>query len=103
MPITLPAALASGPPESPGWIAALVCSMPCSVSVVPLPWSPAVIVRLTALMMPGATVGLPPWPPALPMARTGVPSETCEELPTETVFRPEAFCNWSSATSSEAS
>ena len=77
--------------------------MPCSVSVVPLPWSPAMIVRLVALMMPCATVGLPPCPPALPMARTGVPSETWAELPTETVFRPEAFCNWSSATSSVAS
>jgi hypothetical protein len=48
MPITLPAALGSGPPESPRGNAALVCSMAGSVSVVPQPRSPAGIVRSVA-------------------------------------------------------
>src|SRR5579875_1378333 len=90
MPITWPAALASGPPESPGSIWALVCSIPCRVSDMPPPWSLAVIVRFSALMTPCATVDEPPCPSALPMARTGVPRVTWEEFPTFTVGSPEA-------------
>ena len=83
---------------------ALVCSMPCSVSVfTPLPESLAVMVRFSAVMAPLVTVGLPPVPPAFPMATTPVPRFTLAESPTWTVLRPEAPCSLTSATSSVGS
>ena len=56
-------------------------------------WSRAVIVPATA-------VGVPPVPPALPTATTGWPTLTFGGLAGGDVFSPEAFCSWSSATSS---
>ena len=102
MPMTWPASLVSAPPESPCWIGALVCSMWFRSSVVLEPWSLAWIERLSALMMPAASLA-PPCPSALPSASTGVPRLTSEELPKVSVGRPEAPCSWSSATSSVAS
>ena len=104
MPITWPAALDSGPPESPAAIGALVCSMPCSVSLLaPLPESLAVMVRFSAVIVPLVTVGVPPVPPALPMATTPVPRVTLAESPTDTVFSPDAPTSLISATSSTGS
>jgi hypothetical protein len=102
IPITWPALLASAPPESPCWIAALVCIMWYRYSVVPEPWSLAWMDRSSALMIPGAGVA-PPRPSALPSASTAVPRLTCAELPKLTVGRPEASRSWSSATSSVSS
>ena len=90
IPITRPAASASGPPESPGLMSALVCSTPCRVSVRPELWSLATMVRPRLLITPGATVGEPPWPASLPMARTGVPTPTSEESPVLTAVSPAA-------------
>ena len=102
IPITWPSASASGPPESPGRMSALVCSMPCRVSVRPELWSLATMVRSRLLITPGATVGEPPCPPSLPMARTGVPTRTRAELPIVTALSRGAPCTWSRATSSVA-
>ena len=52
IPMTLPAVLASGPPESPCTMPALVCSMPCSVSLVAAPLSLAVMVRFMPVIEP---------------------------------------------------
>src|SRR5215831_2886079 len=103
MPITCPAAFASGPPESPSAICALVWSMLCSVSLAPEPASLAVIVRWSAVIDPLVTVGFPFTPPALPSATTGEPRVTLDESPTWTVFSPDTPVSLSSATSSVAS
>ena len=55
------AVLASGPPESPCTMPALVCSMPCSVSLVAAPLSLAVIVLFMPVMEP-TTAGKRPAP-----------------------------------------
>src|SRR4051794_25234377 len=57
IPMTSPAALASGPPESPSWIRALVWMVPRNVSDVPVEESCGRIVRLSAVTCPAATVG----------------------------------------------
>ncbi len=103
MPMTAPAELTSGPPESPSWMGASVCSMPCRVSLDLAPLSLAWMVRFFALMMPWAVDGRPPRPWALPIARTGSPSLTLPESPMLIVFRPEAPCRRSRAMSSLAS
>src|SRR5262249_50548316 len=103
MPITCPAAFASGPPESPSAICALVWSMLCSVSLAPEPASLAVIVRCSAVIDPLVTVGFPPWPPALPSATTREPRVTLDESPTRTVLSPDTPVSLSSAMSSELS
>ncbi len=80
MPITWPLALIRGPPESPGWIAASVWSMLESCSLSPS-GSVAVIDWPKAVTDPLAVLGLPPTPPALPIATTVSPTETLVELP----------------------
>ena len=67
-PTTVPEAVVSAPPESPEMSAALVASMPPSVSEVPSNWSDAVTDRPTPVIVPDVTVGVPPVPPALPTA-----------------------------------
>src|SRR5260221_11869933 len=71
IPITCPAELTRGPPESPGAIVALLWISPVKRSEeVPLL---AVIDRLRATIIPWLTLGVPPTPPALPIAPTGSP------------------------------
>ena len=100
IPITRPSAPASGPPESPGRMSALVCIMPCSVSFRPELWSVATMVRSRLLITPGATVGEPPCPASFPMASTGVPTRTGAELPIPTALSRGTPRTWSRATSS---
>ena len=54
IPMTRPLASASGPPESPGLMSALVWNIPCRVSVSPELWSLATMVRPRLLITPGA-------------------------------------------------
>ena len=91
MPMTTPRIVTSGPPESPGWIGALVWMSPESCSDVPLDWSDAVIDWFRAVMVPAAVLGVPPAPPALPMPITDWPTEAVRESPRFAVARPEAF------------
>ena len=98
MPTTSPEVLSSGPPESPGWMPALVWIRPCSCSALPASSSDAVMVLPVAVTLPVATDGVPPLPRALPTATTFWPACTPAELRL-TVCRPEAFCSWSTATS----
>ncbi len=98
MPTTSPLVLTRGPPESPGWMPALVSISPLSCSALPADSSEAVMVRPVPVTLPVATDGVPPLPPALPSATTFWPLCTPEELRL-TVVRPEAFCSWSTATS----
>jgi len=90
MPMTWPAELASGPPESPETMSALVWIMLWRVSwVTEPPWSPAVMVWFSAVTWPAAgTMAL--CPSALPMATTESPVLMAAELPIGTVFRPDA-------------
>ncbi len=71
IPITWPAALASGPPESPGRMSAFVSSMPNRVSISSELESLALIVRSRLLMTPGATVGEPPCAGFVPDGQDG--------------------------------
>ena len=98
MPTTSPWVLTSGPPESPGWMPALVWIRPWSRSALPADSSEAVMVLPVAVTLPVATDGVPPLPPALPSATTFWPLCTPEELRL-TVCSPEAFTSWSTATS----
>jgi hypothetical protein len=75
IPITWPAPSASAPPESPGWIWALVCSMWFRNSVLSDPASVAWMDLSSPLMVPAAGV-TPPRPWASPRASTGVPMLT---------------------------
>ena len=74
MPITLPSASTSGPPELPGLIAASVC-------IAPAIWKPVspVIERSTAETTP--TTSDCASPNGEPIAATGVPTRTSSELP----------------------
>ena len=99
MPITCPAVLTSAPPESPGWMAALWWMSPDSCSDVPEPSSEAVIDALRPVILPTATDGVPPLPPAFPSATTFWPTAADEDLPVLTVCSPEAPCSCSTATS----
>ena len=74
-PRTWPEVLTSAPPESPGWMSALVSMRPLSCSDVPSPWSLAVIDWLSAVTVPPAALGVPPVPPALPTPTTSSPTE----------------------------
>jgi hypothetical protein len=103
MPITVPAASTSGPPELPGAIGASVCSSPCSRSRFALVWSVAVMARPVAEIMPWLTGGLPPRPSALPMASTWSPAATREELPNRTAGRPDSPLTRSTAMSAPGS
>ena len=100
MPMTCPAGLTSGPPESPGWMLAFVSSMPLSCSDELPSSSLAVIDWFRAVIVPAATDGVPPLPPALPSATTCSPEVTCDELPGDTVASPDAPCSCSTAMSS---
>ena len=53
--------------------------------------------------MPVTTLGVPPVPPALPMATTWSPVATFDESAALMVVRPEAPSSWMTATSSVAS
>ena len=99
MPMTRPAELTSGPPESPATMFAFVSIIPCSVSEVTAPpWSLAVMVWLIPVTWPVAeTISLRP--SALPMAITVAPVLTWLESPVGTGCRPDAFCSWISAMS----
>lgn len=103
MPITWPWELTSAPPESPGWMSALVWISPVSCSLTPDPSSEAVMDWFRSVTVPLATDGVPPLPPALPSAVTVSPLCTEEESPRLAVVRPDAFCSWITATSSPAS
>ncbi len=48
---------------------------------------------------PPAALGVPPVPPALPMATTAWPTATLDESPSCAVLRPEAPFNWMRAMS----
>src|SRR5579884_2190255 len=66
IPMTWPFVLTKGPPESPGWIGALVSIMPFRVSALEPSSSLAVMLWLSACTVPVTTDGGPPTPPALP-------------------------------------
>ena len=103
MPITWPLMFASGPPESPGTICALVCSMPCSVSrPFALPSSLAVMVSFRPVIEP-MKGGAPPWPSALPSATTTSPILTLDESPIGIVRKPDAPVSLITATSLDLS
>ena len=74
MPMTCPAVLTSGPPESPGWMPALWWMSPVSCSGGARPSSEAVIDAPRPAMWPVATAGVPPLPSALPSATTFWPA-----------------------------
>ena len=100
IPMTWPAELTSGPPESPGWIGALVWISPVSCSeLLAEPSSLAVMDWLSDVTLPVTTDGCPPLPSAFPMATTFWPTVTVEESPKVTVCRPDAFCSCSTAMS----
>src|ERR1700730_9295850 len=103
MPMTWPAALTRGPPESPGWMGAFIWMSPVRVSALAPPGSLAVIVWLTASTVPATTAGVPPTPPALPIATTGSPGATAEESPTTIGLRPDTPWIWMTAMSSVGS
>ncbi len=103
MPTTSPLRFSSGPPESPGWMLALVWSTPTRRSDVPVPSSLAVIDEARPVTLPVATDGSPPRPPALPTATTWSLSWTPEESPMVAVARPDAFLSFSTAMSRLAS
>jgi hypothetical protein len=99
IPITLPAVLTSGPPESPDSTGASVSISPDSCSAAPLVRDPAVMERLSPVTRPATALGVPPSPPALPIATTGSPTFRDEESATDTVERPDAPCSCSTAMS----
>ena len=68
MPTTCPALLTRGPPESPGWTLAFTSMSPVNCSGLLPSSSLAVMDWLSVVTVPGATLGVPPVPPALPMA-----------------------------------
>ena len=88
IPITCPAALMTGPPESPGSIAASTWMVPDSVSLPPVS-SAAVTVWSSAATVPVTAAGLPPRPSALPIAVTGSPTVTVDGSPMTTVLSPD--------------
>ena len=102
IPTTCPAALTSGPPESPGWIGASISMTLPNDSVPPRP-SLTVMDCPRFEMLPWVTVGVPPWPSALPMATTSWPTERVEESARVTVGSPDKPWICRSATSSVGS
>ncbi len=88
--MTVPAEPASGPPESPGSIRAVVASMPRSVSLNPAAPSSAWIVRPVPVMTPGETAGEPPEPAWFPKEMTGEPAATVAESPRGAAASPAA-------------
>ncbi len=90
MPMTRPSLLTSGPPESPGWIGALVWIIPVRISGFWPVSSAAVICCPSAVTVPVATAGAPPRPWALPRAVTLSPMCTIEESPIGAVDSPDA-------------
>src|SRR5260370_40746922 len=76
MPTTRPDVSTRGPPESPGWIGALISMSPLRVSALPPPWSLAVIVWLRVVTPPRLTAGPPPRPRAFPPAAPPSPAHT---------------------------
>ncbi len=93
----------SGPPESPAWMLAFVSSRPVSCSEEPEDSSDAVIDWLSAVIVPGATDGVPPTPPALPSAVTLSPTPTVPESPVVAVVSPDAPESCSTAMSCDSS
>src|SRR3954463_1440284 len=98
MPTTASEESSSGPPESPAWMAASVSISPVRCSGLLPSESLAVMLRSTAVTVPGAALGVPPVPPALPTPVTASPVDTADEL-VFTVARPEASTSWTTATS----
>ena len=95
-----PLGLTIGPPESPGWIGALVWIIPCSVSGFwPLSLGGDRLVRPPRRHRPCA-LGVPPWPPAFPIATMGWPMSSGAGLAGVIVGRPDAPFSWMTATSS---
>ena len=101
IPTTLPSVFTSGPPESPGWIGADIWIMPCRVSELPVPSSPAVTFWSSAVTEPWVAAETPR-PPALPMATTLSPTLTLESARL-TVLSPDTLSIWINATSSTTS
>ena len=89
MPMTWPEVLTSEPPESPGWMPALVSIRPVRFSELPPPSSLAVIDWFRAVIDPPAALGVPPVPPALPTPTTAWPTAAVPVL-VETVCSPLA-------------
>src|SRR3984893_2304261 len=100
MPPTGPAPFTSGPPESPGWRAALVWMRPLRFSEVPAVGSLAVMSRLRPTTRPWLIDGGPG--PARAMATDTTPSPTrpLEESPKGATLRPDAPWSWITDTSS---
>ena len=97
MPMTWADEFTSEPPESPGWMSALVSMRPVRFSELPPLSSLAVIDWLRATTDPPALLGVPPVPPALPTPTTASPTEACESV--VTVWRPLAPVSCTTATS----
>ena len=102
MPITCPAASTNGPPESPAWIGASVWIIPIRCSTLPESSSAAVIDWPSLVTVPETALGVPPLPPALPMATTAWPT-LAGALAKETVRRCDAPVICSTATSAVTS
>ena len=98
MPTTRPDALASGPPESPGWMPASTWMRPSRVSLEPSV-SDATMRWSSAVTRPGAIDGAPPFPPALPSPTTASPTERSAARPIGAVVSPETPWILMSATS----
>ena len=82
IPITRPAASASGPPELPGLMGASVWITSGRFSPVWLRPAPTLVrVRCTAEITPTVTEPNPVAPSGLPMAATGCPGRTLVESP----------------------
>ena len=76
---------------------------PVNCSAEPDDSSEAVIDWSRSVTVPGAADGVPPAPPALPIATTLSPTATVLELPREAVCSPEAPWSFMTATSEVAS
>ena len=90
MPMTVPSASMSEPPESPGWMSASVSMRPLSRSDVPLDELVAVMDLSRPVTLPAASIGCPPSPPALPRPTTGSPTRTVDESPIGAGVSPDA-------------
>ncbi|COY83621.1 Uncharacterised protein [Mycobacterium tuberculosis] len=97
IPTTCPRPLTTGPPESPGWIAASNWINPFNVSSAPVSESDACTVWPSATTLPGTARGVPPCPPLLPIATTGSPTATPPPIAAD--GRPPAPRSCSTATS----
>ena len=98
MPTTAFDVFSSGPPESPGSMSASVWMRPVRSSGLLPSSSVAVMLLPSPVTWPGAALGVPPVPPALPTPTTSSPTETVPDA-VLTVSIPDAPSSCTTATS----